>query len=72
MKAAYQDVLEKLLDLLQADLAGPAGARTRSFLAALCVGGLVAARSVADPGLAQELRRAAYRQAQTMLKARPC
>ena len=31
------------------------------------VGGLVAARSVADPALAQDLRRAAYRRAQTVL-----
>jgi len=69
---AYQDVLEKLLEILQADLKGP-GARERALsLAALCVGGMVAARSVADPGLARELREAAYRQAQTVLKAGPC
>ena len=34
VKAAYQDVLEKLLELLQADLAGP-GARARFRLALL-------------------------------------
>ena len=63
----------------------PAGENTRNFealrqglreralsLAALCVGGMVAARSVADPGLARELREAAYRQAQTVLKAASC
>jgi TetR/AcrR family transcriptional regulator, transcriptional repressor for nem operon len=72
VKAAYQDVLERLLELLQADLAGPQARERALSVAALCVGGLVAARSVADPGLAQELRQAAYRQAQTMLKARPC
>jgi hypothetical protein len=72
VKEAYQDVLERLLGLLQADLGGP-GARERALsLVALCVGGLVAARSVADPALAQDLRRAAYRRAQTVLKARPC
>lgn len=72
VKAAYQDVLEKLLGLLQADVGGP-GARDRALsLVALCVGGLVAARSVADPALAQDLRRAAYRRAQSVLKARPC
>jgi len=72
VKEAYQDVLGKLLGLLQADLGGP-GARERALsLVALCVGGLVAARSVADPALAQDLRRAAYRRAQTVLKARPC
>ena len=72
VKAAYQDVLEKLLELLQADLAGPQARERALSLVALCVGGLVAARGVTDPGLAQELRQAAYRQAQTMLKARPC
>ncbi len=72
VQVAYQDVLEKLLEVLQADLKG-ADARERALsLAALCVGGMVAARSVADPVLARELREAAYRQAQTVLKARPC
>jgi AcrR family transcriptional regulator len=72
VQAAYQDVLEKLVEILQADLEGP-NARERALsVAALCVGGMVAARSVADPALAHELREAAYRQAQTMLKAGPC
>ena len=72
VKAAYQDVLEKLLGLLQADLAG-ADARERALsLVALCVGGMVVARSVEDPALAHDLRRAAYRRAQTVLKANPC
>lgn len=72
VKAAYQDVLEKLLALLQADLVG-ARARERALsLVALCVGGVVAARGVADPDLAEDLRRAAYRRAQTVLKAGPC
>lgn len=72
VKAAYQDVLQKLLALLQADLSGPAARERAMAVVALCIGGLAAARGVADPGLAQELRRASYRQAQTMLKARPC
>jgi TetR/AcrR family transcriptional regulator, transcriptional repressor for nem operon len=72
VKAAYQDVLEKLLELLQADLAGPQARERALSVVALCVGGLVTARGVTDPGLAQELRGAAYRQAQSMLKARPC
>jgi len=72
VKGAYQGVLTKLVGLLQADLAGP-GARERALsLAALCVGGMVLARSVQDPALAQNLRRAAYRRAQTMLEGRPC
>jgi len=72
VKAAYQDVLEQLLVLLQADLEGR-DARGRALtLVTLCIGGLVAARNVADSTLARELREAAYRQAQTVLKARPC
>ena len=69
VKAAYQDVLKKLLGLLQADLIG-SDARERALsLVALCVGGMVVARSVEDPALAHDLRRAAYRRAQTVLKA---
>ena len=72
VKAAYQDVMEKLIALLQVDLAGPQSRERALAVVALCVGGLAAARGVADPVLAQDLRRAAYRQAQTVLKARPC
>ena len=72
VKEAYQDVLEKLLGLLQADLGGPDARERALSLVTLCIGGLVAARSVADPALAQDLRQAAYRRAQTVLKARPC
>jgi TetR/AcrR family transcriptional regulator, transcriptional repressor for nem operon len=72
VKAAYQEVMEKLLVLLQGDIAGSRPRERALAVVALCVGGLVAARGVADPALAHELRRAAYRQAQSMLKARPC
>jgi TetR/AcrR family transcriptional regulator, transcriptional repressor for nem operon len=72
VKTAYQDVMEKLLVLLQADMAGPRARERALAVVALCVGGLVAARGVANPGLARDLRQAAYRQAQTVLKARPC
>jgi len=72
VKAAYQDVMEKLLALLQADIAGPQARERALAVVALCVGGLAAARGVADPALAHDLRQAAYRQAQTVLKARPC
>ena len=72
VKAAYQDVLEKLLGLLQAGLAGPDARERALSLVALCVGGMVVARSVEDPALAHDLRRAAYRRAQTVLKANPC
>jgi TetR/AcrR family transcriptional repressor of nem operon len=72
VRRAYQDVLAKLLRLLQADLAGP-GARERALsVAALAVGGMVLARTVPDPELAQDLRLAAYRRAQTVLHQPPC
>jgi len=72
VQAAYQDVLEQLLEIVEADLGGNDARERALAVAALCVGGMVAARSVADPGLAAELREAAYRQARTVLKARPC
>jgi TetR/AcrR family transcriptional regulator, transcriptional repressor for nem operon len=63
VKAAYQEVLQKLLALLQADLAGPDARERALATVALCVGGMVVARSVDDPALAADLRRAAHRQA---------
>jgi TetR/AcrR family transcriptional repressor of nem operon len=72
VQAAYQEVLKKLLEVLEADLQGADAHERALAVAALCVGGMVVARSVADPGLARELREAAYRQAQTVLKAPPC
>jgi AcrR family transcriptional regulator len=72
VKAAYQEVLEKLLGLLQGEFVGP-NARERALaLVALCVGGMVVARSVEDQILANDLRRAAHGQAQSMLKAPSC
>jgi len=72
VKAAYQDVLEKLLALLEADLDGRDTRERALTLVTLCIGGLVASRNVDDPGLARELREAAYRQAQTVLEGRSC
>lgn len=72
VKAAYEDVLRKLLSVLQEDIAGGRARERAMAVAALCVGGLAAARGVADPVLAENMRRAAYRQAQTMLEAPSC
>lgn len=72
VKAAYQDVLEKLLALFEADLDGRDTRERALTLVSLCIGGLVASRNVGDPGLARELREAAYRQAQTVLEGRSC
>ena len=72
VKGAYREVLERLLKLLQADLDPPQARERALAMVALCVGGMVVARSVEDPALAHDLRRAAYRRAQTVLKANPC
>ena len=72
VKAAYKDVLEKLLALLEADLDGRDTRERALTLVTLCIGGLVASRNVDDPGLARALREAAYRQAQTVLEGRSC
>jgi AcrR family transcriptional regulator len=72
VKAAYQDVLEKLVELLAGDIVGAEARDQALAVVALCVGGMAVARSVEDPHLAQAMRRAAYRQAQIVLKARPC
>ena len=72
VKAAYREVLEKLLELFEADLDRPQRRERALALAVLCVGGMVLARSVDSPALADELRGAAYRQAQTVLKLGPC
>ena len=60
VKAAYREVLEKLLEVLQADLKRFKARERALALVALCVGGMVASRSVDDPALAGELRRAVY------------
>jgi AcrR family transcriptional regulator len=63
VKKAYQEVLEKLLQIFEADLDGPHAREHALMLAALSVGGMVLARGVADAALADDIRVAAYRQA---------
>ena len=72
VKAAYQDVLEKLLSLLEADLDGRDTRERALTLVTLCIGGLVASRNVDDPSLARQLREAAYRQARSVPEGRSC
>jgi len=61
VKGAYREVLEKLIAIFQADLDTPRTRERALAVAVLCVGGIVAARSVDDPALADDLRRAAHR-----------
>jgi TetR/AcrR family transcriptional repressor of nem operon len=63
VKSAYREVLEKLIDILQVELSEPHRRERALALVALCVGGIVAAKCMDDPRLADELRLAAHRQA---------
>jgi TetR/AcrR family transcriptional repressor of nem operon len=63
VKGAYREVLEKLVEIFQLDLDEPKSRERALVVAALCVGGIVAARSVDDPALADELRDAAHKHA---------
>jgi TetR/AcrR family transcriptional regulator, transcriptional repressor for nem operon len=63
VKAAYQEVVEKLASVFEAELDGPEARERALILVALCVGGMVVARGVADPAFAAAIRDAAYRQA---------
>jgi TetR/AcrR family transcriptional regulator, transcriptional repressor for nem operon len=60
VKTAYQEVVEQLVKVF-ADHLGEPQARERALaLVALCVGGMVLARNVGDPGLADDFRRSAH------------
>ena len=63
VKAAYREVLQKLVEIFLDDLDEPQRHERALALAALCVGGIVTPKCVDDPVLAENLRRAAYRQA---------
>jgi len=63
VKAAYREVLQKLVEIFLNDLDEPQRHERALALAALCVGGIVTPKCVDDPVLADNLRRAAYRQA---------
>src|SRR5262249_31350368 len=63
VKKAYQEVVEKLLQVFEAELEGLHVRERALVLAALCVGGMVLARGVKDSGLAGDIRDAAHHQA---------
>ena len=60
VKAAYQDVAESMVRLFGNNLDGPEAREQALVLLALCVGGMVLARALRDPELADELRAAAH------------
>jgi TetR/AcrR family transcriptional regulator, transcriptional repressor for nem operon len=62
VKAAYQDVVEQLVKVFQEHLNGQRARERALTLVALCVGGMVLARNVCDPDLADDFRRTARAQ----------
>ena len=67
VRLAYQELLTAMVWLFEATLPKGAGARDRALsMAALCIGGMVLARTLPDSDLAQEVRAAAHAAAQAM------
>jgi TetR/AcrR family transcriptional regulator, transcriptional repressor for nem operon len=60
VKAAYQEVVEQLVKVFEDHLNEPQARERALALVALCVGGMVLARNVGDPDLAEDVRRAAH------------
>jgi TetR/AcrR family transcriptional regulator, transcriptional repressor for nem operon len=60
VKAAYQEVVEQLVKVFEDHLNEPQARDRALALVALCVGGMVLARNVGDPGLADDFRRTAH------------
>jgi len=72
VKEAFQVVLEMMIAGLSHDKNGRPLPRKRALaIATLCMGGMVLAQSVEDPGLADELRAAALDAAQQLRNAGP-
>ena len=63
VKAAYRDVAQSMIRLFEANLDGPRTHEQALVLTALCVGGMVLARGIDDPRLADDIRNAAHEQA---------
>lgn len=67
---AYQKLLEAMVGLFENSLEKDEDTRTKALsLAALCVGGMVLARTLPDAGLSEEIRQAAMRTATTLVEA---
>ena len=60
VQVAYQEVVEQLIKIFEDHLNGPRARARTLALVALCVGGMVLARNVCDPDLADDFRRAAH------------
>ena len=71
VKAAYQEVVEQLVKVFQDHLNEPQARERALALVALCVGGMVLARNIGDPDLADDVRRAAHSEVKRYLFTRP-
>ena len=71
VKAAYQEVVEQLVKVFEDHLNEPQARERALALVALCVGGMVLARNIGDPDLADDVRRAAHSEVKRCLFARP-
>src|ERR1700730_8370773 len=60
VKAAYREVAEMVVRVFEAHLSEPEARERALALVALCVGGMVLARGMDDPGLANDFRNGAY------------
>ena len=60
VKAAYQEVVEQLVKVFEDNLNEPQAHERALALVALCVGGMVLAKNVGDPDLADDFRQAAH------------
>jgi TetR/AcrR family transcriptional regulator, transcriptional repressor for nem operon len=63
VKAAYRQVAEKAVGVFEAHFNAPEARESALALLALCVGGMVLARGVDDPDLADAFRNAAHKHA---------
>jgi len=59
VKAAFRQVLFKMIDIFSANLAGPEARQRAIAMVATCVGAMVVARAVDDPSLGDDFRDAA-------------
>jgi AcrR family transcriptional regulator len=60
VKAAYQEVVEQMIKVIEDSLNPPRAHERALALVALCVGGMVLARNVGDARLADDFRRTAH------------
>jgi hypothetical protein len=60
VKAAFRQVLNKMVGIFAANLTEPEARQRALALVAICVGGMVVARAIDEPALVGEFREAAH------------